>query len=60
VSNVKYQHAGYDEALATSADGGDVAVATAPPLHAGRREGRPQRPVPVRRGKKYKHCHGKF
>ena len=50
VSNVKYQHAGYDEALAATADDGDVAVATAAALHARRREGRPQRPVPVRLG----------
>jgi len=60
VSNVKYQHAGYDEALATSADGGDVAVATAPPFtRVGEKVGRND-PCPCGSGKKYKHCHGKF
>src|SRR4029079_6828347 len=60
VSNVKYQHAGYDEALATSADGGDVAVATAPPFtRVGEKVGRND-PCPCGSGKKYRHCHGKF
>jgi preprotein translocase subunit SecA len=60
VSNVKYQHAGYDEALAASADDGDVAVATAPPFtRVGEKVGRND-PCPCGSGKKYKHCHGKF
>jgi preprotein translocase subunit SecA len=60
VSNVQYQHAGYDEALAAPADGGDVAVATAPPFtRVGEKVGRND-PCPCGSGKKYKHCHGKF
>jgi preprotein translocase subunit SecA len=60
VSNVKYQHAGYDEALAVSADDGDVAIAPPPPFtRAGDKVGRND-PCPCGSGKKYKHCHGKF
>jgi preprotein translocase subunit SecA len=60
VSNVKYQHAGYDEALAAPGDDGDVAVATAPPFtRVGEKVGRND-PCPCGSGKKYKHCHGKF
>jgi preprotein translocase subunit SecA len=60
VSNVKYQHAGYDEALASPAEQGDVAVATAPPFtRVGEKVGRND-PCPCGSGKKYKHCHGKF
>jgi preprotein translocase subunit SecA len=60
VSNVKYQHAGYDEALAGRADDGDVAVAPPPPFtRASEKIGRND-PCPCGSGKKYKHCHGKF
>ncbi|MCC7325912.1 MAG: preprotein translocase subunit SecA [Burkholderiales bacterium] len=60
VSNVKYQHAGYDEALAATAGDGDVAVAPPPPFtRAGEKVGRND-PCPCGSGKKYKHCHGKF
>ncbi len=61
VSNVQYQHAGYDEALAAPPDdGGGIAVATAPPFtRAGEKVGRND-PCPCGSGKKYKHCHGKF
>jgi preprotein translocase subunit SecA len=60
VSNVKYQHAGYDEALAAGADDGDVAVAPPPPFtRAGDKVGRND-PCPCGSGKKYKHCHGKI
>jgi preprotein translocase subunit SecA len=60
VSNVQYQHAGYDEALAAPADGGDVAGATPPPVtRVGGQVGRND-PGPGGSGKKYKHCHGKF
>ena len=60
VSNVKYQHAGYEEALAGAPEGGDVAVATAPPFtRASEKVGRND-PCPCGSGKKYKHCHGKF
>jgi preprotein translocase subunit SecA len=60
VSNVRYQHAGYDEALAGATDDGDVAVAPPPPFtRAGEKVGRND-PCPCGSGKKYKHCHGKF
>jgi len=60
VSNVKYQHAGYDEALAAAPDDGDVAIAPPPPFtRAGDKVGRND-PCPCGSGKKYKHCHGKI
>jgi preprotein translocase subunit SecA len=63
VSNVKYQHADYDEALAAAgpANGnGDTAVAVAPPfVRAGQKVGRND-PCPCGSGKKYKHCHGRL
>ena len=60
VTNVQYQHADYDEALAAAADDGDVAVAPPPPFtRAGEKVGRND-PCPCGSGKKYKHCHGKF
>ncbi|MDX9886059.1 preprotein translocase subunit SecA [Thauera sp.] len=56
VENVKYQHAGYDEALgnAEGAEGGAQAPASAGPK-VGRND-----PCPCGSGKKYKHCHGKL
>ncbi len=60
VTNVKYQHADYEEALAATAAEGDVAVAPPPPFtRAGEKVGRND-PCPCGSGKKYKHCHGKF
>ena len=60
VSNVKYQHADYEEALAATAADGDVAVAPPPPFtRAGEKVGRND-PCPCGSGKKYKHCHGRF
>ena len=60
VTNVKYQHADYEEALAATAADGDVAVATAPPFtRAGDKVGRND-PCPCGSGKKYKHCHGRI
>jgi preprotein translocase subunit SecA len=63
VSNVKYQHADYDEALGggTGGDGnGDVAVAPPPPfVRAGEKVGRND-PCPCGSGRKYKHCHGRL
>ena len=63
VSNVQYQHAGYDEALAGAGNGnGDTAVALAPPppfVRAGQKVGRND-PCPCGSGKKYKHCHGRL
>jgi preprotein translocase subunit SecA len=59
VSNVKYQHADYDEALkAVPAE--NTAVATAPPFtRAGEKVGRND-PCPCGSGKKYKQCHGRI
>jgi preprotein translocase subunit SecA len=60
VSNVKYQHANYEEALAATAADGDVAIAPPPPFtRAGEKVGRND-PCPCGSGKKYKHCHGRF
>jgi len=63
VSNVQYQHADYEQALASpNGDGDDsaVAVAVAPPfVRAGQKVGRND-PCPCGSGKKYKHCHGRL
>ena len=60
VSNVKYQHADYQEALAATAADGDVAVAPPPPFtRAGEKVGRNDL-CPCGSGKKYKHCHGRI
>ena len=59
VSNVRYQHADYDEALAPKADDPPPALAP-PPFHrAGQKVGRND-PCPCGSGKKYKQCHGKI
>jgi preprotein translocase subunit SecA len=62
VSNVQYQHADYDQALAAGNgdNGGDTAVAVAPPfVRAGEKVGRND-PCPCGSGKKFKHCHGRL
>jgi len=59
VSNVQYQHAGYDEALAAPAPDGDVALAPPPFTRAGEKVGRNDL-CPCGSGKKYKHCHGRI
>ncbi len=59
VSNVKYQHAGYDEALADTSAEGDVALAPPPFTRAGEKVGRNDL-CPCGSGKKYKHCHGRI
>ncbi len=61
VSNVQYQHAGYEEALATGpSSDGDVALAPPPPFtRAGEKVGRNDL-CPCGSGKKYKHCHGRI
>jgi preprotein translocase subunit SecA len=58
VSNVQYQHAGYDEALAAPPEPG---TASAPPpfTRAGDKVGRNDL-CPCGSGKKYKHCHGRI
>jgi preprotein translocase subunit SecA len=63
VVNVRYQHADYEEALASgggNGDNGDVALAPPPPfVRAGQKVGRND-PCPCGSGKKYKHCHGRL
>ena len=56
VSNVQYQHAGYDEALAQPAE---AAARAQPFVRAGEKVGRND-PCPCGSGKKYKHCHGRL
>ncbi len=57
VSNVKYQHADYDEALASAE--ADPPPAPVPFVRAGEKVGRND-PCPCGSGKKYKHCHGRL
>jgi preprotein translocase subunit SecA len=67
MTNVRYQHADYEEALGNGNGGngdGDTAVATAPPkavpfARAGQKVGRND-PCPCGSGKKYKQCHGRL
>ena len=67
VTNVRYQHADYEEALAGAGagdEGGGTAVAAAPPraqpfARAGEKIGRNE-PCPCGSGKKYKQCHGRL
>ena len=50
VTNVRYQHADYEEALAANAADEAAREARAGAVRPRRREGRPQRPLPVRLG----------
>ena len=61
VSNVRYQHADYEEALAPPPAGEDgaTAVAAQPFVRAGEKVGRND-PCPCGSGKKYKQCHGRL
>jgi preprotein translocase subunit SecA len=62
VTNVRYQHADYEEALASAAtgDGGAATAVAAPPFtRAGEKIGRND-PCPCGSGKKYKQCHGRL
>jgi preprotein translocase subunit SecA len=61
VSNVRYQHADYEEALAAAPadEGGATAVAAQPFVRAGEKVGRND-PCPCGSGKKYKQCHGRL
>ena len=60
VSNVKYQHAGYEEALAMSnADAEGAPAGVVPFVRTGEKVGRND-PCPCGSGKKYKQCHGKL
>jgi len=59
VSNVRYQHADYDEALAATSGATPAAVAPPPFTRVGQKVGRND-PCPCGSGKKYKHCHGRI
>jgi preprotein translocase subunit SecA len=61
VTNVRYQHADYEEALAATnaGDEGGAAVAAPPFVRAGGKVGRND-PCPCGSGKKYKQCHGRI
>ena len=59
VANVRYQHAGYEEALAAAATDPPTAVAAPPFARNGPKVGRND-PCPCGSGKKYKHCHGRI
>jgi preprotein translocase subunit SecA len=61
LENVRYQHAGYDEALGLAgAEAGVAAVSPAMPFEReGMKIGRNE-PCPCGSGKKYKQCHGKL
>jgi len=57
VTNVRYQHADYDAALAAAA--ADPPPPAPPFVRAGGKTGRND-PCPCGSGKKYKHCHGRI
>jgi preprotein translocase subunit SecA len=63
VTNVRYQHADYEEALATVAADDErqpaPAPAHAPFVRGGEKIGRND-PCPCGSGKKYKQCHGRL
>jgi preprotein translocase subunit SecA len=59
MSNVRYQHADYDEALAAVAEAPAVAASPPPFTRAGEKVGRNDA-CPCGSGKKYKHCHGRI
>jgi len=59
-SNVRYQHADYEEALAVAAaDAAPAALAPPPFTRVGQKVGRNDA-CPCGSGKKYKHCHGRI
>jgi preprotein translocase subunit SecA len=58
VSNVRYQHADYAEALAAKPD--DPPPASAPPFQRSERKVGRNDPCPCGSGKKFKQCHGRL
>jgi len=59
VTNVRYQHADYEEALAANVADDTPLPAPAPFVRAGEKVGRND-PCPCGSGKKYKQCHGRI
>jgi preprotein translocase subunit SecA len=59
VSNVRFQHADYEEALAPKPNDPPLASAPPPFQRAGQKVGRND-PCPCGSGKKYKQCHGRL
>jgi len=59
VENVRYQHAGYEEALAGAGDEASPSQKPSPFVRQMGKIGRND-PCPCGSGKKYKHCHGKL
>jgi preprotein translocase subunit SecA len=59
VTNVQYQHADYDRALAGESGEAPGEAPPQQPVQAGPKVGRND-PCPCGSGKKYKHCHGKL
>jgi preprotein translocase subunit SecA len=59
VTNVRYQHADYEEALAAIPAEAPVKPAPAPFVRGGEKVGRND-PCPCGSGKKYKQCHGRI
>jgi preprotein translocase subunit SecA len=59
VTNVRYQHADYEEALAAIPAEESEKPATAPFVRGGEKVGRNE-PCPCGSGKKYKQCHGRI
>jgi preprotein translocase subunit SecA len=59
MTNVKYQHADYDEALVAASPGDDPPAAPTPFVRGSEKIGRND-PCPCGSGKKYKHCHGQL
>jgi preprotein translocase subunit SecA len=60
VTNVRYQHADYDAALASEPEGGAVAAVAAPPFVRGSAKVGRNDPCPCGSGRKYKQCHGRL
>jgi preprotein translocase subunit SecA len=59
VSNLRYQHADYNEAQTAVAEAPAAVAAPAPFTRVGEKVGRND-PCPCGSGKKYKHCHGRI
>jgi preprotein translocase subunit SecA len=58
--NVQYHHADYDEALASSSDGGEATSQEHKPFVRNEQKIGRNDPCPCGSGKKYKQCHGRL